>query len=124
MGSGFGSGGFRLGSKSLKSFKLVFFSWVPPGFRSGPSGPQTVKLVQASFFSWVPPWFHLALAELSGAEARSRTNTKPLCAAARIRHREAVTQKRQPWTETVVEFGARLRDICDHFNLTGTLGNN
>ena len=31
-------------------------------------------------------------------------------------HREAVTQKRQPWTETVEEFGARLQDICDHIN--------
>ena len=25
-------------------------------------------------------------------------------------------RKRQPWTETVEEFGARLRDICDHIN--------
>ena len=35
-----------------------------------------------------------------------------------------VAQRRQPWTETVVEFGARLRDICDHFDQTKTLGNN
>ena len=41
---------------------------------------------------------------------------KPLCRAAWIRRREAVSQKRQPWTETVEEFGARLRDICDHIN--------
>ena len=33
-----------------------------------------------------------------------------------IRRREAVTRKRQPWTETVEEFGARLRDICAHIN--------
>jgi len=33
-----------------------------------------------------------------------------------IRRREAVTQNRQPWTETVAEFGARLRGICDHIN--------
>ena len=49
---------------------------------------------------------------------------KALCRAAWIRRREAVSQKRQPWTETVEEFGARLLDICDHFNLTKTLGNN
>ena len=33
-----------------------------------------------------------------------------------LAHREAAAQKRQPWTETVEEFGARLRDICDHIN--------
>ena len=27
-----------------------------------------------------------------------------------------MAQKRQPWTKTVEEFGARLRDICDHIN--------
>ena len=27
-----------------------------------------------------------------------------------------MAQKRQPWTETVEEFGARLRDICDHID--------
>ena len=41
---------------------------------------------------------------------------KALCRAAWIRRREAVSQKRQPWTETVEELGARLRDICDHIN--------
>ena len=41
---------------------------------------------------------------------------KALCRAAWIRRREAVSQKRQPWTETVEEFGARLRDTCDHIN--------
>ena len=41
---------------------------------------------------------------------------KALCRAAWIRRREAVSQKRQPWTETVEEFGARLRDIFDHIN--------
>ena len=33
-----------------------------------------------------------------------------------MRRREAVAQKRQPWVETVEEFGARLREICDHSN--------
>ena len=28
----------------------------------------------------------------------------------------AGAQKRQPWTKTVEEFGARLLDICDHIN--------
>ena len=37
-------------------------------------------------------------------------------AVAWVRRREAVTQKRQPWTETVEEFGARLRDAADHIN--------
>ena len=41
---------------------------------------------------------------------------KALCRAAWISRREAVSQKRQPWTETVEEFGARPRDICDHIN--------
>ena len=50
MGSGLGSDGFRLGSKSLKSFKLVFFSWVPPSFHLGQTGFQTVELVQTSIF--------------------------------------------------------------------------
>ena len=33
-----------------------------------------------------------------------------------IRRRETITHKRQPWTETVEEFSARLRAICDHIN--------
>ena len=33
-----------------------------------------------------------------------------------IRRREGVTQTRQPWTETVDEFGRRLRGICQHIN--------
>jgi len=37
-------------------------------------------------------------------------------AVAWIRKRETVTQTRQPWTETVAEFGARLRGICRHIN--------
>ena len=37
-------------------------------------------------------------------------------AVAWIRRRETVSQKRQPWTETVEEFGTRLRSICEHIN--------
>ena len=33
-----------------------------------------------------------------------------------IRRREAVTLPRQPWNETVAEFGARLRGICQYIN--------
>ena len=37
---------------------------------------------------------------------------KPLCRAAWVRHREAVSQKRQPWTETVPNPGEQSRRLC------------
>ena len=33
-----------------------------------------------------------------------------------IRHRETVSQLRQPWTETVEQFCARMRGIVQHIN--------
>ena len=37
---------------------------------------------------------------------------KPLCRAAWVRHREAVSQKRQPWMETVPSPGEQSRRLC------------
>lgn len=37
-------------------------------------------------------------------------------AVAWVRKRETVTQCRQPWTETVSDFSARLRSICQYIN--------
>ena len=37
-------------------------------------------------------------------------------AVAWVRCRETVTQTREPWCETVAEFGDRLRGICQHIN--------
>ena len=37
-------------------------------------------------------------------------------AVAWVRRRETVTQTREPWRETVAEFGDRLRGICQHIN--------
>ncbi len=39
-------------------------------------------------------------------------------AVAWVRRREAVTRASVPWTETVAEFGSRLRSICQHTNGT------
>ena len=33
-----------------------------------------------------------------------------------MRKRETVTQTREPWRETVAEFGDRLRGICQYIN--------
>ena len=37
-------------------------------------------------------------------------------AVAWVRRRETVMQMRQPWCETVAEFGDRLRGVCQHIN--------
>ena len=37
-------------------------------------------------------------------------------AVAWIRHRESTSRPATPWTETVTEFGARLRSICQDIN--------
>ena len=33
-----------------------------------------------------------------------------------VGRRETVTQVREPWTETVEDFGVRLKGICQHIN--------
>ena len=35
-----------------------------------------------------------------------------------IRHRESTTRPKEPWTESVADFGARLKAICADINST------
>ena len=37
-------------------------------------------------------------------------------AVAWIRRREAITQRVQPWLESIEQFQSRMRDICEHIN--------
>ena len=79
-------------------------AWFQPGSCLVPPGSDLVPSLQTFCFTTVPAWFRLAP---PGFQTVRLFRTSIFFAGA---------QKRQPWTKTVEEFGARLLDICDHIN--------